>query len=172
MPREPRCTSPRRAGRSSTQACPGKPRPVATPAPTPSSFPCRSHWSRSPRSTSPRPQTPPSSYHRAQKRPRLQQAASTSTRGVQPKLTRTQKRRLRRKREDARRKLQLGAALDSVAATAARRAQETARAAALQNPSPDVQPEHGPRQTDSRCPGNAYSGLLSDISSLSSSDTE
>ena len=172
MPREPRCTSPRRAGRSSTQACPGKPRPVATPAPTPCSSPYRSRRSPSPRSTGPRPRTPPSSCRRDRRRPRHQQAASTSTRGVQPKLSRTQKRRLRRKREDDRRKLQLGAALDSVAATAARRAQETARAAALRNPSPDVQPEHGPRQTDSRCPGNAYSGLLSDISSLSSSDTE
>ena len=172
MPRGPRCASPRRAGRSSTQACPGKSRPAAPPAPTPFSSLSRNRRSRSPRSTGPRPRTPPSSYHRVQKRPRHRPAASTSTREAQPKLTRTQKRRLRRKREDAQRRLQLGAALDSVAATAARQARETGRTAARQSSSPDGQPEREPRQIDSRCPCDTYSGLLSDISSASDFDTE
>ena len=179
MPRPARSqASPCRAGQSQSQACPGKPRPAPIRAPSPYSSPCRR--ARSPDSLSPssRPRPTPCNSPRGQRRPPRQPAAKWSTHAVRPKLSKTQKRRLRRKREDGRRRLQLEAALDSVAATAAAKAArqmaaETGRAVAAVRPSrPAAQPDRVVRQTGSSASGSSTVAYLSDLSSISDSDTE
>ena len=179
MPREKRCraspcrASPGRASPSSPAACPAASRPAsAIRVRSPSS----SRW----RSPPPRNQDPlfrdvPTHPPRVRKRPRHPPAASVGTPGARPCLTKTQKRRLRRKREDARRRLQLDGALASVARTAARKAAaETGRAVAAVRPrvAPDVLPDRvGPR-TGSRSTSDCLPDGFSVISSLSDSDRE
>merc|ERR1711911_457916 len=100
---------------------------------------------------------------------------SWETSGAHPSLTKTQKRRLRRKREDARRRLQLEGALASVACTAARQvATETGRAVAAVRPRVvpgDLPGRVGPRTASKSSSSRLPSGF-SVISSLSDSDRE
>ena len=179
MPREKyRRASPCRAGPSraipsSPEACPAVSRPASTiRVRSPSS----SRWrSPTPRNLDPLSRDAPTYPPRVRKRPRHPPAASVGTPGARPCLTKTQKRRLRRKREDARRKLQLDGALASVARTAARKAAaEADRAVAAVRPrmAPGVLPDRvGPR-TGSRCTSDCLPDGFSVISSLSDSDRE
>ena len=165
--------SPCRASPSSQAACPVVPRPASRiRVRSPSS----SRWrSPSPRSPTPLPRDLPACPRRVRKQPRRPPAASWGTPGAHSGLTKTQKRRLRRKREDARRRLQLEGALASVANTAARMvAAETGRAVAAVRPRivPDDLPGRvGPR-TGSRSSSDCCPSGLSVISSLSDSDRE
>ena len=165
--------SPCRASPSLQAACPVVPRPASTiRVRSPSS----SRWrSPTPRNLDPRLRDTPTCPPRVRKRPRHPPAASVETPGARPCLTKTQKRRLRRKREDARRRLQLDGALASVARTAARKAAaEADRAVAAVRPrmAPGVLPDRvGPR-TGSRCTSDCLPDGFSVISSLSDSDRE
>ena len=179
MPREkyrrasPCRADPGRASQSSPAACPAASRPASTiRVRSPSS----SRWrSPTPRNLDPLSRDAPTCPPRVRKRPRHPPAASVETPGAHPRLTKTQKRRLRRQREDARRRLQLDGALASVARTAARTAAaEADRAVAAVRPRvvPGALPDRvGPR-TGSKCASDCLPDGFSVISSLSDSDRE